>query len=163
MKIGIISDPHDNHANVLEAVRVFNEQEVEYVLHAGDMVSPFTAKAFGQLKGHLIAVLGNNEGEKLVLQSVMDNIGAELYPYAYKGEIAGKRIFMTHTEDYVDEAVGCGLYDLIVYGHTHKQDIRRQGDTLVINPGEATDWLTGQGHIVIVDLDDMSHQIVPIG
>ena len=50
MQIGIISDSHDHHSNVLRAIEIFNESNVEYVLHAGDIVSPFTAKAFADLR-----------------------------------------------------------------------------------------------------------------
>ena len=162
MKIGIISDTHDHQANVLAAIKIFNDRQVEYVLHAGDMVSPFTAKEFAQLQAKLIVVLGNNEGEKVLLNNIMTGLGAELHPYAYKGTIGGKRIFMTHTDDYVAEAAGCGEYDLVIYGHTHKQDIRSQDGTLIINPGEATDFLSGQGQIVLLDLDEMTPEVIPL-
>ena len=39
MKIGIISDTHDAHRNVLRAIEIFNDRAVEYVFHAGDMVT----------------------------------------------------------------------------------------------------------------------------
>jgi predicted phosphodiesterase len=51
---------------------------------------------------------------------------------------------------------------MVIYGHTHQQDIRRHGKTLIINPGESTDWLTGSGHIVIVELDDMSYESISL-
>ena len=156
MKIGIISDTHDHHRNVLAAVRIFQEQGVEYVLHAGDMVAPFTAKAFAQLDGaRLIAVFGNNEGEKLLLSSTIRGFGGEIHEYSYKGELAGKRIFMTHTHHDVEEVARSGMYDLVIYGHTHKAETHRVGETLVINPGEATDWLTGRGQVVVLDTETM--------
>jgi predicted phosphodiesterase len=37
------------------------------------------------------------------------------------------------------------------------------GKTLIINPGEATDWVTGSARIVILDLADMSHTVEPLG
>lgn len=161
MKIGIISDSHDHHVNVQTAVDIFNRLGVSYVLHAGDMVSPFAAKAFAGLEtAKLIAVFGNNEGEKLFLKSVFDSIGAEIHEYCYKGTLGGKRIFMTHTPHYVEDAVKSKEYDLVIYGHTHKEDIRRSGDSLVINPGESTDWITGAGRVVILDLETMEHQSI---
>jgi len=51
---------------------------------------------------------------------------------------------------------------LVIYGHTHRQDIRKVGDTLVINPGEATDWITGNSSIVILETDDMSWEVVGV-
>ena len=163
MKIGIISDTHDHHKNVLKAMEIFNERQVVYVLHAGDMVSPFTAKSFTDLdKAKFIAVFGNNEGEKLLLTSVIHGFGGEIHEYCYKGEIDGKKIFMTHTHHSLDEVIQSDMYDLVIYGHTHKQDIRQEGKTLVINPGEATDWITGSSSVVILKTEDMSYEVIPL-
>jgi len=163
MKIGIISDTHDHHANVLTAIRIFNERQVVYVLHGGDIVSPFTAKSFAELdNAKFIAVFGNNEGEKIMVQSVIHGFGGEIHDYCYKGEIGNRNIFMTHAHHSIEEIVTSNMYDLVVYGHTHKQDIRQEGSTLVINPGEATDWITGSAHIVILETEDMSYEVIPI-
>ena len=62
----------------------------------------------------------------------------------------------------IDEVVQSGRYDVVIYGHTHRRDIRREGKTLVINPGEATDWLSGRGGFVILDLDDLSYEVMMI-
>ena len=163
MKAGILSDTHDAHKNVLKAIDIFNERGVEYVFHAGDMVSPFTAKAFANLKNaKFIVVLGNCDGEKLYLKSTIDDFGGQLCPHIYTGEIEGRKIFMTHMPDILDEVVHGGRYDLVIYGHTHEQDIRKVGGTLIVNPGETTDWITGKSSIVIVTLDDMSYENIPL-
>lgn len=157
MKIGIISDSHDHHANVLKAVEVFNEQKVAYVLHAGDIVAPFTAKAFAGVEGaKFIAVFGNNDGEKLFLVSTINDFGGEIHEDPYIGEIGDKRIFMTHKPSVLESIVNGNKYDLVIYGHTHKKDVRKVGKTLVVNPGETTDWLTDESSVVVLELDDMS-------
>ena len=156
MKIGIISDSHDHHANVLKAVEIFKNEQVQYILHAGDIVSPFTAKAFGEVKNaRFIAVFGNNDGEKSVLKSTIESFGGEIHRDPYRGKIAGKKIFMTHKPGILDEAIAGGKYDLIVYGHTHFKDIRTVGETLIINPGESTDWLSGKGRLIILDTESL--------
>ena len=77
MKIGIISDSHDAHQNVLKAVEVFSEKKTDYILHAGDVISPFAARAFAEVKGaKFIAIFGNNDGEKLLLKSTINDFGA---------------------------------------------------------------------------------------
>ena len=163
MKIGIISDSHDHHQNVLKAVKIFNEQKVAYVLHAGDIVSPFTAKAFALLEiAKFIAVFGNNEGEKLFLKSTVSEFGGQIDEYCYKGTIDNKNIHMTHTHHELDEIINSQMYDLVIYGHTHHQDIRQVGKTMVINPGESTDWISGNPQVVILDLDDMNYQVFPL-
>jgi putative phosphoesterase len=163
MKIGILSDTHDHHRNVLAAIDIFNQHGVDHILHAGDIVSPFTAKAFAQAAGaKLIAVYGNNDGEKLRLQSDIREFGGQIHDNCFKGALAGKEIFMTHTHYFVEEAIASQKYDLVIYGHTHKPDLRRVDRTLVINPGETTDWITSDPHVAILNLDDMNCQHIPI-
>jgi len=41
MKIGIMSDSHDNMNMVAKAVELFNQRGVSRVLHAGDIIAPF--------------------------------------------------------------------------------------------------------------------------
>ena len=157
MKIAILSDSHDAHKHVLEAIEIFKKEKVEYILHAGDMVSPFTAKAFAQVAGAgFIAVFGNCDGEKIMLKSVIEDFGGQIYENSYSGSVAGVRIFMTHKPSAIEEAAASGQYDIVVYGHTHKKDIRKVGETLIVNPGETTDWITGESSVVILDTDDMS-------
>lgn len=59
MKIGLISDTHDNIQNILKAVREFKSRCVDIVLHAGDFVSPVAIESFTGIK--LVGVLGNND------------------------------------------------------------------------------------------------------
>ena len=164
MRIGILSDTHDHHRHVMQAIDIFRRHKVRYVLHGGEIVAPFTIEAFSELReAKLIAVFGNNDGDKLRLKTTVESFGGEIHEYCYKGELAGGKVCMMHTDHLVEEAVKSLMYNLVVYGHTHHQDIRRAGRTLVINPGEATDWITGSGRVAVVDLDDMSYTFEPLG
>lgn len=157
MLIGIVSDTHDHHENVLKAVDIFKSNNVDAVLHAGDIVSPFTANAFKDTaNARFIAVYGNNDGEVMYLKSTINGFGGDIHEYCFKGELAGKKIYMTHTQHNIDDIAKTQDYDLVIYGHTHKQDIRRQGKSLIINPGECTDWITGTSHVVLLETDDMT-------
>jgi predicted phosphodiesterase len=49
----------------------------------------------------------------------------------------------------------------VVYGHTHKVDIR-EGKPLIINPGECSGWLYGQATVVTLDLETMKHTVHPL-
>lgn len=55
MLIGIISDTHDNQDKTRKAIELFNSKGVEYVIHAGDYISPFTLKLFKELMPLLTA------------------------------------------------------------------------------------------------------------
>jgi predicted phosphodiesterase len=58
MRIGIISDTHDDVPMIKEVIRRLNGLEVSLLLHAGDYVSPFTAKPYSELKAKMIGVSG---------------------------------------------------------------------------------------------------------
>lgn len=157
MRIGIISDTHDNHRGVRTAIDVFNEKSVDYVLHAGDMARPSTASLFAELRGsRFIAVRGNCDVDHASMKGVIQAFGGDYHESAFDGEIDDKAIYMAHIPHSVKQAADSQAYDLVVYGHTHHQDIHRVGKTLIINPGAARNWMTETGHVIIVDLADMS-------
>ncbi|MDI6641257.1 MAG: metallophosphoesterase, partial [Elusimicrobiota bacterium] len=123
MKIGIIADTHENMPLIAKAVNIFNNTPVELVLHAGDIISPITFKEFKNLKAKLIAVFGNNDGEKIMLMKKFLEIG-EIHMNSCELEFETKKILLMHEPELLDALVASQKYDVIVYGHTHKLDIR---------------------------------------
>jgi putative phosphoesterase len=76
--IGIMSDSHDNLEAIAKAVEFFNQQKVSLVLHAGDIISPFTTKEFKKLQAPLKLVYGNNDGEKKGLEIAFKQMNADI-------------------------------------------------------------------------------------
>lgn len=157
MKIGVIADTHDNLPLIARAVELFNHQNVDLVLHAGDFVSPFAAAKFEDLRMRLIGVFGNNDGDKLLLLGRLKDKG-DLYEDYHELELEGKKIVLMHQPKFLEALITSGRYDLIVYGHTHEIDIR-EGSPLVVNPGECGSWITGNSTVAIVDLKTMKADI----
>ena len=160
MKIGILSDTHDNLNAIAKAVDFFNQEHVAQVLHAGDIISPFTFNEFKRLKMPLWAVYGNNDGEKLLLKEKIKGIG-EIYEQFFVKEWEGKKIVVMHEPKFIDSLKNSGEYDLIVYGHTHKVDIQK-GKALVFNPGECGGWITGKSTVGILDLGTLEVKLVEL-
>ena len=158
MLIGIISDSHDHLGNVRRALALFRERGVEIVLHAGDFVSPFVSEPFREAGMRLIGVFGNNDGDKLYLRERFSGIG-ELHFGPHEFELEGRKILLMHEPRALDALVASGRYDLIVYGHTHRAEIR-EGRPLVINPGELGGWLTGQPSAACVDLATLRGELL---
>jgi uncharacterized protein len=143
MKIGLISDTHDNIQNIRKAISLFSNRNVSFVVHAGDIVSPEAVEAFQGVK--LIAVLGNNDLEINGLTKAFDKIG---------GQLKGEFCVMEH-EDLIfaiyhgtnsrkkELLIRSGRYHVVVCGHTHKMQYKKFGRTLVINPGTANGWFFG--------------------
>jgi putative phosphoesterase len=161
MKIGIISDTHDNLPQIKKAVEIFNREKVELVLHAGDFVSPFTFLEFKNLSCPLKGVFGNNDGDKLYLQEKFKGIG-EIYPAPYQVNINQKNIIILHKEKLIDALAESQKFEVIIYGHTHRTDLHKIGKTLIINPGECGGWLSGKSTIALLDLANLKAEIIKL-
>lgn len=161
MKIGIISDTHENMDKIRLAVEIFNREEVGVVLHGGDIISPITAKEFSALNAPLIGVFGNNDGDKLYLTERFQKIGT-LHQKRWEGTLDGKKFLLIHEPDMLDALAASGYYDVIVYGHTHKSEISRRGKTLVVNPGEGGGWITGKATAALLDTATMEARLIEI-
>lgn len=156
MKIGIIADSHDNVPHVKKAVEFFNSADVEYIIHAGDYVAPFTIKELLKANATLIGIFGNNDGEKRGLKNLCDNI----FEAPYTIDLNNKKITIIHDIECLNVRLK-EKSDVIVYGHTHKANIKR-GKPLFINPGECGGWLSGTGSIALLDINEMEGVIVNI-
>lgn len=157
MKIGVISDTHDNLPKIKKAVELFNAEGVQLVIHAGDIIAPFAAEAMSKLQCRVIAVLGNNDGEKIILAKKFEDIG-ELHANMAQIEVGGRKIAVVHYSDSVEALALSEQFDIVIYGHTHKLDVRK-GRTLVVNPGECGGWVTGKCTVVLIDLDKLDVEI----
>lgn len=158
MKMGIMADSHEHMPMIARAVALFNREGVELVLHAGDIISPITAKEFKKLKMKMVAVFGNNDGEKLFLKEKFAPF-AEIHERAWEGKAGKRKILLIHAPDALAALESSGAYDLIVYGHTHEAVVRRGKRTLVVNPGECCGWITGRSTVAILDTKTMKAEI----
>ncbi|MEW6556815.1 MAG: metallophosphoesterase [Elusimicrobiota bacterium] len=158
MLVGIMADSHDNLPAIKKAVNYFNEKNVAIVLHAGDYVSPFTAQEFEKLKMKLVGVFGNNDGDKPYLLERFKNIG-ELHQDFVELEVDGKKVVLMHQPKFIDELQKSKKYDIVIYGHTHKIDIRKN-TALIVNPGECSGWLTNRCTVAVVDTQKISAEII---
>jgi putative phosphoesterase len=150
MKIGLIADTHDNLPLIKKAVELFNKYNVEFVLHAGDFIAPFSVKPLFDLVCPWKGVLGNNDGETRGLVKVSKgNISHQ--PLVL--ELGARGITLVHEYRKADT-------DVIVFGHTHTPHIEKQGKQLLVNPGEASGWISGKPSIAVLDLETLSAEIV---
>lgn len=159
--VGIIADTHDNRRAIEKAVSLFNRRAVGMVLHAGDIISPFTFRDFSKLACGMIAVFGNNDGERIGLQKTFSPLGT-IAVGPYQCEYGGKRFVLMHEPVCLEALAAGGGADVIIYGHTHEVDVK-PGKTLIINPGEGGGWLNGRATLAILDLTTMQVQIEEIG
>lgn len=159
MKIGIISDTHDNMPMLQRAVELLNVRKVGHVIHAGDFASPFTFRALKHLICNFTGIYGNNDGERVLLQQISQQ---RIFTQPYILELAGRKIVIMHEHHVVDALADSGHFDLVVYGHTHESDIRKRGNALIVNPGELGGWLYGRSTLAVADLSTLSAELIEL-
>ncbi|MBS1112165.1 MAG: putative phosphodiesterase [Nitrospirae bacterium] len=135
MKIGLISDSHDHLENIKKSVKVFQDNNVDLVIHLGDYVNPNSVLAFKGLK--LTGIFGNNDGDKFRLINAFNNIGGEIKGDVYEFEADGLKFACYHGTEWQlkNSLIECGTYDVVMCGHTHEGVSKKSGNTLVLNPG----------------------------
>ena len=116
-KIGILSDTHGLlRPEVMQAL-----DGCEAILHAGDINRQEILDRLSAI-APVYVVRGNN-----------DRDWAEHIPRSLDYVYRGVSIFMTHKKkDLPQDLSG---YDLVVYGHSHRYEQKKVGNTLLLNPG----------------------------
>jgi len=163
--VGIIADTHDNMPMIKKAVETLNERNVDLVLHAGDYVAPFVIPKLNELKTKLIGVFGNNDGDRLLLrkrfsQYEMLDIRGNFTAFL----IDGIKTALLHgdEEELLKALINSESFGVIVHGHTHKTEITRKKETLIINPGEVCGYLTGKSTLALLDTCELEAEVVEL-
>lgn len=160
MRIGVVSDTHGHVANTLAAVRMLESLEVEAVLHGGDIGARDIPRLFSKWPAHF--VFGNCDSDVDELRTAIEQAGLACYGLFGNLELGGRRIALLHSHDakLFRRVCTSGDYDLVCYGHTHEADQRRNGKTLILNPGAL--FRATPHSIAVVDLATMEAMIVPL-
>lgn len=140
------------------------KKKVKAVLHAGDLISPFTARAFKDLEPKLYFVFGNNDGDKVTLTKRFEEIGA--IPCGNFGDLTidGLHIALLHgaNEVLVKALARSGEFDVVVRGHTHDPGVKIIEGVPVINPGEVSGVLSGKPTVAILEIANLNVEIVQL-
>jgi putative phosphoesterase len=156
MLVGLVSDSYDDMEALARAVRLFNGRGVERVVHAGDFCSPFTSEALGMLKCGFAGIFGNNDGDRLLLT---EKFKGAVRSQPYVTTLGDRKSVIVHEPVLVDALADSGAFDLVLFGHTHKASVRRQGGTLVVNPGKVARLHRGPSTAAILDTGTMKVEI----
>lgn len=165
MLIGLISDTHDNLPIVEKAVKRLNEEKVELVLHAGDYVAPFVIPKFKALNCRLIGIFGNNDGDhELLGKRFSETSNCEVRGRFAEVDVYGFKIALLHGDEteLLNALVNHSNFDAVIHGHSHVQVSRKNGKTLVVNPGEVCGYLTGKPTIALLDTVKREAKIISI-
>ncbi len=155
----VMSDTHDNIPVLKKIVRLARERGVSAVFHAGDFIAPFVVPYILDIGVPFYGVFGNNDGERLFMRQ---KAGDAIQVGPREIETPYGMVVLMHEPFALRAAEASGLYRFVFYGHTHRVDIRRVGDTLVLNPGEACGYLTGKATVALVNPETMEVELVEV-
>lgn len=158
LTIGVISDTHiyaygsrEIHPAIL---RLFRRAGVDLLVHLGDINTRHVLEELAEI-APVIAVVGNNDDEELqITLPVTTRFTVGRYSFAAVHGHGGRTAR--------DEAIRrwAGKVDVVLFGHSHKPLMEKVGETLLFNPGSATDrrWNPHFG-IGLIAVDE--HRVTP--
>ncbi|MES0490806.1 MAG: YfcE family phosphodiesterase [Leptospirales bacterium] len=134
MKIGVISDSHNNILALEKALAIFTAKKVDTVLHAGDIENVEHVGFFDKFKLYLAQ--GNCDDLYSLKLACKHYSQPEPAKY-HELEFDNKKIFLFHGDDSMlyRNALGQGSFDYIIKGHSHFTEDYKKGRTRVLNPG----------------------------
>lgn len=158
MRIGLISDTHNDLQRLNVALERFKQENINVILHAGDITKPAILEA---MAGFAVwFAKGNMDRNPQLNPTVKRLFGAEHWGYALSLEFDGVAIALTHGDSWrdLDMLIHSGKYQYVICGHTHRPQDERVGTTRVINPGSlgSPRWTNATYAILNLATDDLT-------
>ncbi|MEA3326547.1 MAG: YfcE family phosphodiesterase [Chloroflexota bacterium] len=154
MKIGVMSDTHDNLSNLISALGTFRRLGIDTVIHCGDLTSLEMVSHFEGFR--VIYIIGNMDVTNGAIVKRFKKLNEENFAgVVFKGKVGGVQIAATHShiKGMVASLVRQNHYQWIFHGHTHEKRDEMIRGTRIVNPGA----LGGMGReprsFCVVDLD----------
>lgn len=154
MKIGVLSDTHDNLSNMLVVLAAYRERGIETVIHCGDLTSLDMVTHFEGFR--VIYTMGNMDHttgtiKKRLMKMREDNFAGP----DYTGSIEGVSIAATHgdMDSKVADLVRQKKFRWIFHGHTHQRRDEVIRGTRIVNPGALGGMSKESRSFCIVDLE----------
>jgi putative phosphoesterase len=169
VKICIVSDSHDRADALEQAVREAKAMGAEAVIHCGDLIGAQTIKPALAAGLPVHAIHGNNVGDTQAMHRQSRASGGQLQYHGADArlELAGRRIFVVHYDDYGYAMACTGDWALVCCGHSHKAEARRVAgvngkETWLVNPGTVA-GLAAPATWVLGDLATLRFEIRTLG
>jgi len=151
MRFVAISDTHDNLNAIEDMISALKGERFDFVVHAGDIIAPFSMKALEKIGGKIYIAFGNNDGERKILTRIAEKNGWEI------GDIIEfpNGVVYHGTDIRIVEILKKTSHKYLIVGHTHEVKVERLDGKIVINPGEVCGYQTGKRTFAIVEDDSV--------
>lgn len=163
-RLAILSDTHDQIANLRAAIDYCNGNGVTLLLHCGDLISPFMLKELTLFQGAVHLIFGNNVGDQKLISARCSTEFPNITHHGILGEFShkGLQIAMLHYPEQARALASLSRYDIVCCGHSHCYKVEEHGKTLLINPGQLLGE-NDQAGFAVLDLDLWKIQRVRVG
>jgi len=156
MLIGVVSDTHNNQKNIDQIISLFNDEEIQLVIHTGDIANANSLDKFSKLNANLIGVYGNNDRNEAGLEDVAIKNNFQFQEPPKLLTLLDRNIAIFHEPDSIEEFLILNRnIDIVLHGHTHRYRNEIENDVLFFNPGESAGMQTGMNAIGLVDLKEL--------
>ena len=156
MKIGVVSDTHNNLKNIEIIIDIFNDERVPVVIHTGDISNANTLEQFSKLDSELIGVYGNNDRSEIGLKEVAQKNNFQFQEPPRRLNLLDREIVIFHEPDNIDQFLSENkMIEVVLYGHTHRYENNTKNGILYFNPGESAGMQEGSNAIGILDLKNL--------
>lgn len=160
MRIGVVSDTHNNLSNVGKIVEIFNAHGVDRVIHTGDITQAKTLDIFAELNAPMYGVFGNNDQERETLETAIAKHGFNFCEPPLEINWHNRNLIVVHDPLQLDGHIG-NRHDIALHGHTHLYRLESWGEqTTIFNPGECAGHMHGFNAIGIVDLTSLTTELL---
>ncbi len=136
MKIGVLSDTHENVGNLERALGAYRAEGITQVIHCGDMTTAATARSLDGFE--VVYVDGNmDQGLPEIYRTLRDLNSHSVVLPTFEGEFEGVSIGVTHgdNENELRRLIDSGKHEYVFHGHTHRRRDDIQNTTRIYNPG----------------------------
>ena len=157
MILGVVSDTHNRVSNVEKIIDIFNSNNVDKVIHTGDITQARTLSRFSRLNCPLLGVFGNNDLKEEGLKEVCKENGFTFQPPPFITKIENKKIAIFHEPEGIEDLIRkeSDLF-LVLHGHTHRYRNEKVDGVRIFNPGESAGILKGRNSVGIVRTEEMT-------
>ena len=157
MKIGVMSDTHDNLFNLISTLDTFRKLGIDTVIHCGDLTSLEMVTHFEGFR--VIYTIGNIDAASGAIVKCFQKLNEENFAgIVFKGVLGGVQLAVAHghIKGMVANLLRQNHYKWIFHGHTHEKRNELKRRTRIVNPGALGGMGREHRSFCVVDLDTQS-------
>jgi hypothetical protein len=168
MRIAIISDVHNNLANLKKVLEYGKNENIEQIICCGDLASLETLDFLNDnFSGEIYYTFGNMDNGQLVNYEFSEKY-KNTFIFKNVGEIniAENNIAFVHYPQKAKELCDTGKYNFVFCGHTHKPWITKNENCTMLNPGNVAGeiypptfavWDMGNDKFVLIRINELKN------